>query len=368
MRDIRVAAAQFEHRDDDKAYNLSRVRDLTRRAAGQGAEVVAFHECCLSGYTFLQHLDRDAFAAVAEPVPDGPSVGALVEIARESNVVVGAGLIEVDPAGTYHNTYAVVGPGGPITKHRKLHTFISPFLTPGSGYSGFTWNGVTFGILICYDNNLPENVRATTLMGAEVILMPHVTGCLPSPMPGRGTVAPELWQNRARDPVRLRTEFQGPKGRGWLMKWLPARAWENGVYAVFSNAVGVDGGTIKPGLSMILDPHGDVLVESQALGDDAVVGLLTPETFAQASGRRYLRARRPELYDALVAPPPAGPGAYHPPRMGTGLRPDLSDRTRRLPPRDRSGRIDPREPRADAGRRRTPCVLRTRKRPFLDTR
>jgi predicted amidohydrolase len=280
---------------------------LTRRAAGEGAEVVAFHECCVSGYTHLQHLDRDAFAAVAEPVPDGPTVRTLATIARESGVVVGAGLVEVDrERGTFHNSYAVVGPDGFIARHRKLHTFISPFLTPGDRYTVFDLGGVRIGVLTCYDNNLPENVRATTLMGAEVILMPHVTGCLPSPMPGRGTVDRALWDNRDRDPVRLRMEFQGPKGKGWLLKWLPARAWENGVYAVFSNAVGLDGGTVKPGLAMILDPDGEVLTEIRALGDDVVVGLLTAETFERASGRRYLRARRPDLYGKLVEPPPPG--------------------------------------------------------------
>ena len=118
--------------------------------------------------------------------------------------------------------------------------------------------GIKAGFLICYDNNLPENVRITTMLGAEVIFMPHVTGCLPSTMPGRGTVDRALWENRLRDPVRLRQEFEGPKGRGWLMRWLPARAWENGVYAVFSNPIGVDDDTIKPGLAMIFDPFGEV--------------------------------------------------------------------------------------------------------------
>src|SRR5215468_1839793 len=98
MRDIRIAAAQFEHHDGDKAANLDIVRTLTRRSAQEGAELVAFHECCLSGYTYLQHLDRDAFAAVAEPVPDGPTVRALVGLARESRVMIGAGLIEIDTA------------------------------------------------------------------------------------------------------------------------------------------------------------------------------------------------------------------------------------------------------------------------------
>ena len=102
--------------------------------------------------------------------------------------------------------------------------------------------------------------------------------------------------------MRLRQEFEGPKGRGWLMRWLPARAYENGVYAVFTNPIGWDYDTVKPGLAMILDPYGEVLVESHALEDDVVVGHLTPDKFERASGRRYLKARRPELYDKLVQP------------------------------------------------------------------
>jgi predicted amidohydrolase len=306
VRDIRVAAAQFEHRNHDKAFNLARIDELTRRATEQGAEIVSFHECAISGYSFIQHLSRDQIAALAEPVPGGPSVTALERIARRYGVVVMAGLVELDATGRFFNCYVTVGPDGFITKFRKLHTFISRHFTPGDSYNVIDLLGIKAGFLICYDNNLPENVRVTAMLGADVIFMPHVTGCLPSTMPGRGTVDRALWENRERDPVRLRMEFDGPKGRGWLMRWLPARAWENGVYAVFSNAVGLDDDTIKPGLAMILDPFGEVLVESRALGDDVVVGLLTSDKLAQSSGRRYLRARRPELYGKLVEPPPPG--------------------------------------------------------------
>lgn len=305
MRDIRIATAQFEHRDADKGYNLGRIEQLTRRAVEQGAEVVCFHECAVTGYTFLQHLSRDELHRIAEPIPDGPSTEALVAIARASGAVVMAGLVERDGE-RIHNSYVAVGPEGLLARHRKLHTFISPHLTPGDSFTVREILGVTFGFLICYDNNLPENVRATTLLGAEVIVAPHVTGCTPSTMPGRGSVDPALWENRERDPSRLRKEFRGPKGREWLMRWLPTRAWENGVAVVFSNPIGRDGDTIKPGLSMILDPHGEVLEECHELGDDLVVGLLTSEAYAAASGRRYLNARRPELYGDLVKPHPPG--------------------------------------------------------------
>ena len=302
MRDIRVATAQFENRDNDSEYNLSRVRDLTRQAVAQGAEIVSFHESCIPGYTWIQPLSLEQLRDVAEPVPDGPSVRKLIEIAREFSTVVMAGLFEKDDEGRVYNCYVTVSPDGYLTKYRKLHAFVNPHLSAGDGYNVIDLPGCKVGFLICYDNNLPENVRITAMMGAEIIFMPHVTCGLPSTMPGRGTIDRSLWENRHRDPVRLRQEFNGPKGRGWLMRWLPARCWENGVYGVFSNPIGWDYDTVKPGLAMILDPFGEVLAESHSLEDEVVVGLLTPEKLEQSSGHRYIKARRPELYDKLVEP------------------------------------------------------------------
>ncbi len=302
MRALRVATAQFENRDNDKAYNLGRIRELTRRAAEQGAEIVSFHEACIPAYSWIQPLGHAELRAVAEPVPEGDSVQQLIAIAREFDVVLMAGLLEREPDGAVYNCYVVVGPQGYLTKFRKLHPFVNPHLSPGNEYRVIELLGWKVGFLICYDNNLPENVRITAMLGAEIVFMPHVTGCLPSKMPGRGVVPRALWDNRQQDPVRLRQEFQGPKGRQWLMRWLPARAYENGVYAVFSNPIGWDYDTVKPGLAMILDPFGEVLVESHALEDDVVVGLLTSEKLELASGLRYRKARRPELYSKLVEP------------------------------------------------------------------
>lgn len=302
MRDIRIAAAQFEHRGEDKAYNLSRVRELTREAVAQGAELVSFHECCIPGYTFTQTHSLEQMLDLAEPVPDGESVRELIDISRESGVPVFAGLFEREGERVY-NTYVGVTADGLLAKFRKLHAFVNPHLSSGDDYVVFEWSGCKFGILICYDNNLPENVRVTTMLGAEIIFMPHVTGCLPSPMPGRGLVDPQLWENRERDPVPLRQEFDGPKGRGWLMRWLPARAYENGVYAVFTNPIGVDCGQIRNGNSMILDPFGETIAECRRLGDEVVTALCTADKLDLSSGRRYLRARRPHLYGKLVEPP-----------------------------------------------------------------
>jgi predicted amidohydrolase len=309
--DLPIAAVQFEHRDGDKAHNLARIRELTAAAASRGARVVAFHECCIPAYSFVQPLSRAELLALAEPVPEGPSVQALIAIAREHRVHLLAGLFERAGEGTeadrIYNTSVCVNGEGLVARHRKLHTFVSPHLTPGDAITPFEIDGWKCAILICYDNNLPENVRVAALQGAQIIFMPHVTGCLPSHMPGRGLVDPKLWRDRERDPVPLRLEFDGPKGRGWLMRWLPARAWENGVYAVFTNPIGMDYGQVRNGNAMILDPFGEVVAECRVLGDDLCIALCTGEKLAHSSGRRYLRARRPELYAKLVEAPDQPP-------------------------------------------------------------
>ena len=303
MQEIRIGAAQFEPRDNDTAYNLSRIESLTARAVEMGANIVSFHECGIQGYTFLMTLTRNQLLEIAEPVPDGPSTQKLIELSKQYEVPILAGLLERDGDRMY-NTYVAVKQDGFVAKHRKLHAFISDHIDSGDSFTTFELCGWTCGILICYDNNLPENVRITAMKGAKIIFMPHVTCGLESAMPGRGKVDKALWDNRHRDPVSLRQEFLGPKGRGWLMRWLPTRAYENGVYAVYTNPIGVDHDTIKNGNAMIIDPFGEILIESAALKDDIVVGLCTPDKITVSSGYRYLRARSPDLYGELVEPLP----------------------------------------------------------------
>jgi predicted amidohydrolase len=302
MKEINIAAAQFITRDGDKAHNLSRIEALTAEAAGKGARAVSFHELCITSYTYLSKLSRQELLEIAEELPAGESTRELIRIAAKYQVALLAGLVEKEGDKVF-NTYVCVTGDGVLGRFRKLHPFISSHLSPGNEYAVFDLFGWKCGILICYDNNVIENVRATTLLGAEIIFMPHVTGCTPSPMPGRGWVDRELWDNRAEDPEAIRAEFDGPKGRGWLMHWLPARAYDNGIYAVFTNPIGPDGDQLKNGNSMILDPYGEVLAECRSLGDEVVLATCTSDKLELAGGFRYRRARRPELYrDILGAP------------------------------------------------------------------
>eukprot|EP00038_Savillea_parva_P013483 m.211032 g.211032 ORF g.211032 m.211032 type:complete len:559 (-) comp25351_c0_seq1:49-1725(-) len=303
---LRVATVQFEAVDRDKAANLAKIDVLaTKAATEERAGLVCFHECCIPGYSYLQTLDVAGLHEIAEPVP-GPSTEALGRIAKRLGVAIGAGLLEVVRASSiskpmFYNTYVVVDwRGNVVASQRKMNPFVSPHLSPGDAYNVFSLAGFKFGILICYDNNLPENVRCAVLRGAEIILMPHVTGGTASNQPGRGVIDRALWDNRHLDPIPLQREFHGLKGREWILRFVPCRAWENGIYAVFSNAVGVDYDTIKPGCSMIVDPCGNVVTECNRLGDDIATCTITGAALALASGGRYLRARRPDMYSDLV--------------------------------------------------------------------
>ena len=118
--------------------------------------------------------------------------------------------------------------------------------------------GCKIGFLICYDNNLPENVRATTLLGAEIIFMPHVTAERAARHRDhagpRGLLSGPCGDNRDNAiPCGCGfRSFKRPKGTRLAINalLLPARAYDgNGVQARCSaTRVGVDGNTIKPGL------------------------------------------------------------------------------------------------------------------------
>ncbi|WP_239014537.1 nitrilase family protein [Archangium violaceum] len=286
----------------DKAYNLERIRYFAGLASSNGVKLIAFPEMCVTGYWHVRDLDREGISALAEPIPSGPSVEFLRALAREHDLVLGAGLLEVGTDGRFYNAYAVCLPDGTVHTHRKLHAFESEHIASGDRYTVFeTPLGIRVGVLICWDNNLVENARATALLGADVLMAPHQTGGTNSRSPhAMGRIDPELWHRREEDPGAIEAEFRGPKGREWLMRWLPARAHDNGMFLLFSNGVGQDDDEVRTGNAMILDPYGRILAETWRAGDDMVVADLDLGLLPLCTGRRWIRGRRPELYGTLV--------------------------------------------------------------------
>ncbi len=304
MQSIRVASVQFEHQPADKEANLDRIRSFVQRASAQNIEIIVFPECCITGYWFMRNLSRQELTGLAEPVFDGPSSATIRALAVEHRMTVGAGLVEIGEDGNLYNTYIVAMPGGECRRHRKIHTFINPHMASGSEFTVFdTPHGCRLGVLICYDNNIIENARITALQGAEILLAPHQTGgCLSKSPHAMGLVDRRLWENRHADPQAIEEEFRGPKGRGWLMRWLPARAHDNGMFLIFSNGVGVDDDEIRTGNAMILDPYGRILAETWRAGDDMVIADLDESLLDKSTGSRWIRTRRPELYHPLTVP------------------------------------------------------------------
>ncbi len=304
MNDLRAATVQFQHMPGDKTANLEVVGRLTIEAVKQGAELVVFPEMCLTGYWHLRNLPQKDLEALAESVPEGECTQALLALAKEHHVSVGAGFIERGEDGRLFNSYVVAMPDGRTACHRKLHAFINEHISCGDDFTVFELpNGTRAGILICYDCNLGENVRINALRGVEVLIAPHQTGGCATPSPRcMGPIDVDLWENREKNPEAIETEFRGPKGREWLMKWLPARAHDNGIYLIFSNGVGRDDDEVRTGNSMILDPYGDVLAETWKAGEEVVTADLKAETRAMCTGVRWIRSRRPDLYKDVAMP------------------------------------------------------------------
>jgi predicted amidohydrolase len=300
---LKAAAVQFQSAPGDTAANFSVIEQFVAQAARQGVQLVVFPECCITGYWFIRNLSPAELDALSEPVPSGPSTERLVALAKRHQITIGAGLVE-KAGDTYHNTYVVALPDGQVHRHRKLHAFEHDLIKSGTEYTLFDLpGGFRAGVLICYDCNIVENVRVTALAGADVLLAPHQTGGVRSRNPHlMGLIERRVWDNRHADPQAIERELRGDKGRGWLMRWLPSRAHDNGVFLIFSNGVGVDDDEIRTGNAMILDPYGRVLAETWAAADAMVVADLDPALLEDATGRRWIRSRRPDLYTPITVP------------------------------------------------------------------
>jgi predicted amidohydrolase len=298
---IMVATVQFNHRANDKNYNFSRIEYFVKQAARKAVKLIVFPEMGITGYWHVRNLSQQAINDLAEEVPNGPSCQKLLALSQKYNMIIGAGLLE-SARGKVYNSYLVCMPDGSVKTHRKLHAFESTYISSGDSYTVFdTPLGVKIGVLICYDNNIFENVRMTALLGADILLAPHQTGGTNSVSPyGMKPIDVSLWRNRDKDPKAIREAFKGGSGRGWLMRWLPSRAHDNGLFILFSNGVGEDDGEVRTGNAMIIDPYGRIIKETWVASDAMVVAALDLALLENSTGRRWLRARRPDLYQPLA--------------------------------------------------------------------
>ena len=248
----------------DIAGALARMKRQVLAAAEAAAALVIFPEMFLTGYNI-----GDAVFSLAEPA-DGPSAAAAEQIARDCGVSILYGYPERSGHRIFNSARLVHPARGAIANYRKTHLYGTEekrLFSPGDGLVLAKLDGLKVGILICYDVEFPEAVRALALAGAELIAVPTAL------------IQPFDIVSRTL---------------------IPARAFENQVYVAYAGMCGREGNLGYCGLSCIVGPDGKDLARADS-GPALLIADIDPS--AISNGRRanpYLADRRPELYDSPV--------------------------------------------------------------------
>ncbi|THA75232.1 carbon-nitrogen hydrolase family protein [Streptomyces sp. A0642] len=265
MPPLRTALLQSSGCPGSVSRNLDVLESAAARAAASGARLLVCPEMFLTGYAIGDDVPRLAEAA------DGPAAQAVAEIAARHRVAVHYGYPERD-GGTLYNSAQLIGPDGTaLANYRKTHLFgdfEEQWFTPGDQpVVQAELDGVRIGLLICYDVEFPENVRAHALAGADLLLVPTA---LMHPFP---FVAESV---------------------------VPVRAFENQMYVAYANRTGIEGPYEFVGLSALAGPDGTVRTRA-GRGEELVIGDVDPALLtASRAGNPYLRDRRPALYGSLA--------------------------------------------------------------------
>jgi predicted amidohydrolase len=291
MRTTRVAAVSMNGFLGVPERVLSAIEGWCERAAAEQAELVLFPELVIHG-----HCTPNTWE-LAEPVPDGPSVSRLVQIARRHRLVLCAGMSEKERDIVY-NTQVMVGPDGYLGKQRKLHLSRDEgfYYKGGRELPVFDVGPCKVAIIICYDNQFPEVARVLALRGADVLLMPHAARFFP-------------WDDTPQSEARARRYSHT------FFKQYALRARENACFAVLADQVG-RAGHVKQwpadsenqphhaGAALIWGPDGELLAATQEerIREEMIVTTLDATLLGQqrALANYMLRTRRPELFGELV--------------------------------------------------------------------
>ncbi|MEU9763568.1 carbon-nitrogen hydrolase family protein [Streptomyces sp. NPDC047985] len=265
MPSLRTALLQSSGRPGHVDTNLATLDEAARRAADAGARLMVCPELFLTGYAIGADVAR-----LAEPA-DGPSAGAVAKIAARYGLAVLYGCPERDGERVF-NAARLVGPdGAALADYRKTHLFgdfEQEWFTPGGQpLVQAEVDGVRVGILICYDVEFPENVRAHALAGTDLLLVP--------------TALMHPYQFVAESLV-------------------PVRAFESQMYVAYADRTGPEGAFDFVGLSCLAGPDGTVRARA-GRGEELIVGDVdTALLGASREANPYLRDRRPGLYGSLA--------------------------------------------------------------------
>ena len=267
---MRIALIQ-QRASDDHAANVRRGLDATRRAAAQGAGLVAFAELAFTQFYPQAPPDRDV-RAIAEPVP-GPPTDAFGALARELGVVIVLNLFERDDEATYDCSPVLDADGTLLGRTRMVHITEYPCFHEQQYYRPSTLGAPVFttrvgrvGVAICYDRHFPEYMRALALNGADLVVVPQA-----------GVV--DEW------PPGL---FEGE---------LCTASFQNGYFVALCNRVGPEARLTFAGESFVCGPEGAVRARAPR-GEETILhaDIDLGDVERSHARRTLLKDRRPELY------------------------------------------------------------------------
>ncbi|SDJ87402.1 carbon-nitrogen hydrolase family protein [Streptomyces indicus] len=265
MPPLRTALLQNSGRPGDVRANLALLDETAERAAALGAGLLVCPEMFLTGYAIGDDVPR-----LAEPA-DGPSAEAVAQTAARQGLAVVYGYPERDGEQVY-NSARLIGPDGtPLANYRKTHLFgefeQKHFTAGDQPVVQAELGGLRLGLMICYDVEFPENVRAHALAGTDLLLVP--------------TAQMHPFQFVAESLV-------------------PVRAFENQMYVAYVNRAGAEGEFEFVGLSTLAGPDGIARTRG-GRGSELLFAEADPEFLAASrAGNPYLRDRRPGLYGSLI--------------------------------------------------------------------
>lgn len=278
MTEIKVTVASLRSTLTDTEQNLKIVREACIRAEADGSRLLLCPELQLTG-----HGAHDLMSQNAEPVPDGPMSHELLELSKQYDICLVAGLAELS-GNVVYNTMMVADRGRFLGKQRKIHMSRDEYVYFGCGESveRFDIGDLSFGVTICYDNNFQELSLAHALHDVDVILSPHAAR--------RGEWPPNPDTQFLRSMIELQQS-------GWK-RLHAARAIDTNAYVLICNAVGsaTEGltGVVANHIGTVLaiSPNGDVLYETQADGLEDEVVTLQLYGAAREFNRGPTRSRR----------------------------------------------------------------------------
>ncbi|MFJ3671657.1 carbon-nitrogen hydrolase family protein [Streptomyces sp. NPDC090106] len=258
---MRTALLQSSGRPGSVLGNLKVLDEAAERAAAAGAGLLAAPEMFLTGYAI-----GDDIARLAEPA-DGDSADAVAEIAGRHGIAIAYGYPERDGDAVFNSAQLVSAEGARLANYRKTHLFgcleREHFTPGGRQVVQAELNGLRVGLLICYDVEFPENVRAHAVAGTDLLIVPTAQ----------------------MHPFQFVAESM-----------IPVRAFENQMYVAYVNRVGREGEFEFVGLSVLAGPDGVARARAgraeQLVSADADPVLLA----ASREANPYLLDRRPELY------------------------------------------------------------------------